>query len=65
MGDAFDSICQHLLGLKVTFFTKVSSQIAHKMQDFGYPPSTGFEMLCCEDRQQVLLRCFISNIPKM
>ena len=45
MEDAFDSTYLALIDLNMTSSTKVESQIADKILDFGYPRSMADEML--------------------
>ena len=44
--------------------TKVSSQIAHKITGFGYPPIAGNRIPCYEERHPLLLKCFKTSLKR-
>ena len=58
IGDASDTISLPPKGHTVQFPTKVSSQFVHKMSDFWYPLSMTNEILCYNEGQPLLMKCF-------
>ena len=59
MGGAWVSIYMPHMAHTVSFFTKVGTQIWHKMPELGYPLSKWNGVIYHKERYPLLLKCFI------